>query len=130
MFVDPGMREAQEDWNAVARSVAAAFRSDAARAGAGGEIVQLVEELSRASPDFAALWEEGAPPTPFESVKRFKHPQLGKIELEISVFAVDGRTDLSMIIYNPTTRETADRMLAHIARFMPPANAKSRSKGN
>jgi transcriptional regulator with XRE-family HTH domain len=128
MFVDPGMREAQEDWNAVARYIVAAFRADAARAGAGGEIVQLVEELSRTSPEFAALWEEGAIAPPGESVKRFKHPQLGKIELEISAFAVDGRTDLSMIVYNPITRETADRMLGFIARSIPPGGAVS--KGN
>ena len=127
MFVDPGMREAQEDWNAVARSVVAAFRADAARAGAGGQIVQLVEELSRASPDFAALWEEGVLPPHGETIKRFKHPQLGRIELEISAFAVDGRTDLSMIVYNPTTKETAERMLSFIARRMP--SAKPRSKG-
>jgi hypothetical protein len=33
---------------------------------------------------------------------------LGPIALEYSAFAVDGRPDLSMVVYNPATREDAD----------------------
>ncbi|MCL2429410.1 MAG: transcriptional regulator, partial [Alphaproteobacteria bacterium] len=31
---------------------------------------------------------------------------------EYSVFSVDGRTDLSMVVYNPATAEDADRIQA------------------
>ena len=50
MFLDPRMRAAQHDWEAVARFVVSAFRVDAARAGAAGEVQPLVEELCRRSP--------------------------------------------------------------------------------
>ena len=43
-------------------------------------------------------------------MKRLRHPVLGPIELEYSAFAVDGRPDLSMIVYNPATRADADRI--------------------
>jgi hypothetical protein len=36
-------------------------------------------------------------------VKHIRHPVLGPLAFEYSAFAVDGRTDLSMIVYNPAT---------------------------
>ena len=45
-----------------------------------------------------------------EGVKRLRHPMLGPIALEYSAFAVDGRPDLGMIVYNPATRADADRI--------------------
>src|SRR5579872_2464912 len=47
MFLDPRARARQTDWQGVARSVVAAFRADAVRAGASQEIQSFVEELSR-----------------------------------------------------------------------------------
>ena len=54
MFCDPRVRAAQFDWEAVARFVVAAFRADAARAGATARVEALVDELSRVSPEFAS----------------------------------------------------------------------------
>ena len=45
-----------------------------------------------------------------EGVKRLHHPELGLLELEFSAFAVDGRPELGMIVYNPASQETAERM--------------------
>src|SRR5690242_7658890 len=47
MFCDPQVRAAQPDWEGVARFVVAAFRADAARAGASRNVQALVDELSR-----------------------------------------------------------------------------------
>jgi hypothetical protein len=43
-------------------------------------------------------------------VKHIRHPVLGPIAFEYSAFAVDGRPDLSMVIYNPATPADADRI--------------------
>jgi len=48
-------------------------------------------------------------------VKRIRHPKIGLIELEFSIFAVDGRPDLGMIVYNPVTSESADRIRSLMA---------------
>ncbi len=114
MFSEPRMRAAQEDWRSVARSVVGSFKADAARAGAGAEVVQLVEELSRTSPDFAAMWRESDIPGHGDGVKRIRHPEIGPIQLEFSEFAVDGRPDLAMIVYNPATDDTAERIRAFV----------------
>jgi transcriptional regulator with XRE-family HTH domain len=115
MFSDSRVRAAQEDWRSVARYVVGAFRADAARAGAGAEIAQLVEELSRISPEFEALWRDNDVAGHAESVKRIHHPEIGLIELEFSAFAVDGRSDLGMIVYNPANPETAERIRSLVA---------------
>ncbi|WP_121115345.1 helix-turn-helix transcriptional regulator [Croceibacterium ferulae] len=110
MFTNARTRTAQDDWLQVARYVVGAFRADAARAGAGAEIARLVDELSQRSPEFAALWQENDVVGHAGGLKRLRHPQHGLIELEFSAFAVDGRPDLGMIVYNPATPESAARI--------------------
>ena len=112
IFCDPRVRAAQWDWQSVARFVVAAFRIDAARAGADAEVAPLVEELSRSSAEFAAMWRDNNVQTHGDGVKRLRHPRLGPITLEYSAFAVDARPDLSLIVYNPAT--PADQKLHRV----------------
>jgi transcriptional regulator with XRE-family HTH domain len=115
MFGNPGIRAAQHDWQSVARFVVGAFRADAARAGAVSEVAQLVDELCRLSPEFEALWRDNDVHAHGEGAKRLQHPILGPIVLEYSAFAVDGRPDLGMIVYNPVTSSDADRIRSLVA---------------
>jgi transcriptional regulator with XRE-family HTH domain len=105
IFSDERVRAAQDDWRNVARYVVGAFRADAARAGAGMEIRQLVDELSASSPEFKAMWDDNEIAAAREGIKRLHHPHLGAIELEFSSFAVEGRPDLNMMVYNPANAE-------------------------
>ncbi|MBZ9799302.1 helix-turn-helix transcriptional regulator [Mesorhizobium sp. ES1-4] len=116
MFRSPSLRAKQHDWENLARFVVGAFRADAARAGAVSEVAQLVEELCGASPEFAALWRENDVLSHGDGTKRLKHPELGDIELEYSAFAVDGRPDLSLTVYNPVDGTVADRIRAMARR--------------
>jgi transcriptional regulator with XRE-family HTH domain len=103
IFRDSGVRARQADWAAVARFVVATFRVDVARAGADDEVARLVAELSESSPEFAAMWRENDVQTHGDGTKHLQHPKVGVIALEYSAFAVDGRPDLSLIVYNPAT---------------------------
>ena len=115
VFGNDRVRRAQEDWESTARFVVGAFRADAVRAGAVSEVGQLVTELCATSPEFAALWADNDVRFHGEGTKRLHHPVLGAIELEYSGFAVDGRPDLGMIVYNPIDPDVADRMRAILA---------------
>ncbi|MFZ5748974.1 MAG: helix-turn-helix transcriptional regulator [Pseudomonadota bacterium] len=117
MFSNSRVRAAQEDWMSVARYVVASFRADAARAGAStsAEVAGLVEELSRTSPEFAALWRDNDVAGHGDGVKRLVHPELGVIALEFSTFAVEGRPDLNLLVYNPATPEDGTRIRTLIA---------------
>ncbi|WP_174292761.1 helix-turn-helix transcriptional regulator [Sphingomonas bacterium] len=112
MFANPRVRDAQEDWEGVARFVVGAFRADAARAGAVSEVAELAAELCAVNPAFAAMWRDNDVRVHGDGTKRLHHPTLGAIELEYSSFAVDGRPDLGMIVYNPVDPTGADRIRA------------------
>lgn len=112
MFLSPHIRARQHDWQNLARFVVGSFRADAARAGAVSEVRELVDELCSASPEFAALWRANDVLSHGDATKRLKHPKLGDIELEYSGFAVDGRPDLSLTVYNPVDSAVADRIRA------------------
>ena len=114
MFADARVRAAQDDWLSVARFVVGAFRADAARAGASADITTLVEELSRTSPEFDVLWRDNDVVAHGEGLKRLHHAELGLLELEFSAFAVDGRPELGMVVYNPATDDVADRIRHHL----------------
>ncbi|MBW6526496.1 helix-turn-helix transcriptional regulator [Sphingomonas sp. RHCKR7] len=112
MFVGGKGRTRNEDWDSVARFVVGAFRADMARAGAHGSVAaaRLVDELSRLSPEFEALWRDNDVVAHSEGVKRIRHPKAGRVALEFSSFMVEGRPELGMIVYNPATPADADKV--------------------
>ncbi|WP_108661462.1 helix-turn-helix transcriptional regulator [Acuticoccus kandeliae] len=115
MFANARVRAAQEDWDSVARFVVAAFRADAARAGAVGEVEALVAELTAISPEFEAMWRASDVLDFGPGTKRVHHPVAGPIALEYSSFAVDGRPDLSLVVFNPAEAKDAARIRALLA---------------
>jgi transcriptional regulator with XRE-family HTH domain len=122
MFRDTRVRAAQSNWQSVARFVVASFRADVARAGAGRNVQSLVDELCATSPEFAAMWRANDVQGHGDGVKVLHHPTAGPLSMELSAFAVDGRPDLSMMIYNPATPEDADKIRALLKP--PPKRAR------
>ncbi|MCT8267635.1 helix-turn-helix transcriptional regulator [Afifella sp. JA880] len=116
MFSSSRVRAKQEGWESVARFVVGSFRADVARAGASGsaEVMRLVAELCEMSPEFEALWQDNDVVAHGEGVKCIHHPEAGMLDLEFSSFAVEGRPELGMIVYNPASPEDAERLRALI----------------
>ena len=112
MFRDSRVRAAQSNWRSVARYVVASFRADVARAGAARNVHSLVDELCATSPEFAAMWRDNDVQGHGDGVKVLHHPTAGPLSMEFSAFAVDGRPDLNMVIYNPATPADADKIRA------------------
>jgi transcriptional regulator with XRE-family HTH domain len=110
VFLDPRARALQYDWESVARFVLGAFRIDAARAGAAADVEPLVDELCALNPEFEAMWRDNDVRAHNEGVKHIRHPLLGPIAFEYSAFAVDGRSDLSMVVYNPVAPRDVERI--------------------
>lgn len=110
IFCSPASRAANPHWEAVARFAVAAFRADVARAGPSAEIDMVVESLSADSPEFATMWRSSDVRSFGDGVKNFNHPEAGIIAMEFSSFAVDGRPDLGLVIYNPVTDADTQRV--------------------
>lgn len=114
MFTRGRGRARNDDWDSVARYVVGAFRADMARTGAHGskEATRLVEELCDLSPEFEALWRDNDVGSHGEGIKRIRHPEAGLVKLEFSSFAVEGRPELGMIVYNPASKADAEKVRA------------------
>jgi transcriptional regulator with XRE-family HTH domain len=122
MFRDSRVRAAQPNWQSVARYVVASFRADVARAGAARNVQSLVDELCATSPEFAAMWRDNDVQGHGDGLKILRHPIAGKLSMEFSAFAVGGRPDLTMVIYNPATPADADKIRALLKA--PPKRAR------
>ena len=109
-FSDTRVRAMQSDWEQIARFVVAAFRADTVRAGATGEVQVLVDELCATSADFERMWRDNDVRTHSDGTKHLHNPLTGPIAMEFSAFAVDGRPDLGLTVYNPVTPEDADKV--------------------
>src|ERR1700743_2070158 len=110
MFRDSRVRAAQSNWQSVARYVVASFRADVARAGAARNVQSRVDERCATSPEFAAMWRDNDVRGHGDGRKTLHHPVAGKLSMEFSGFAVDGRPDLMMVVYNPVTPDDADQI--------------------
>jgi transcriptional regulator with XRE-family HTH domain len=110
VFLDPKVRALQYDWESVARFVVGSFRVDAARAGAAERVEPMVNELCRLSPEFKSMWQDNDVRAHGEAVKHIRHAVLGPLAVEYSAFAVDGRPDLTMVVYNPATPADAEKI--------------------
>src|SRR6202161_1243344 len=128
IFLDPRVRAAQYDWESVARFVVGSFRVDAARAGAAAEVEPLVDELCRLSPEFKAMWRDNDVGSHHEAVKHIRHAVLGPLAFEYSAFAVDGRPDLSMVVYNPATPADAEKIRSLTRSSRPGARAMTKQR--
>ena len=129
--VGRGRLESRSDSNADRLRVPAAgtakhsalHLSRPACAGAASEVQPLVEELRRRSPEFDAMWDDNEVHGPHgEAVKQIRHPALGRLAFEVSAFSIDGRTDLSMVVYNPATPDDARRVESLLAEGAPREN--------
>ena len=113
MFSEAG-RARNRNWEDVARLVVSTVRRDVLRAGMREETRALIEDLSRESEAFRGMWAEQDVRAHGEGLKRLIHPVVGSLDLEFSTFDVDGRADLSLVVFNPATSD--DR--AKIRRLM------------
>ncbi len=107
VFLEPRMRDAQSDWEGIARFLVATFRAETARAGTDDRAAELLAELTAKSDEFNAMWAENDVQSMGEGVKTIRHPLAGPISFEFSSFTVAGRPDLKLLTYNPLRDEDA-----------------------
>jgi hypothetical protein len=85
------------------------------RVGMTKETRAQIDALSRESPEFRRLWEEQDVTSHGEGAKLIRHAVVGEVRLEYSTFSVDGRPDLSLVIFNPATPQDREKIRRLIA---------------
>lgn len=122
VFLDPAARQFYPEWDVVAASAVANLRLGAGLDPRDARLNELLDELTRESPAFCKLWErQDVRAKTFES-KRFRHPDVGDLELTYHAFDVRGAPGQQLLIYNAapgTSSEQALRLLGTLAASRP-----------
>ena len=110
IFCNQRVRGHMVNWERDARSAVASFRAEAIKAAPAQALQAMVEELSKASPEFSAIWQDYDIQNYGAGTKHFRHEIAGDLMMEYSSFTVDGRPDLGLVVFTPMTEADADRV--------------------
>lgn len=110
IFCNERVRGHMVNWERDARSAVASFRAEAIKAAPAQALQAMVEELSKASPEFSAIWQDYDIQNYGAGTKHFRHEIAGDLMMEYSSFTVDGRPDLGLVVFTPMTEADADRV--------------------
>lgn len=111
IFCNERVRGHMVNWERDARSAVASFRAEAIKAAPAQALQVMVEELSKASPEFGAIWQDYDIQNYGAGTKHFRHEIAGDLLMEYSSFTVDGRPDLGLVVFTPMTEADADRVI-------------------
>ncbi|HUA40981.1 MAG TPA: helix-turn-helix transcriptional regulator [Streptosporangiaceae bacterium] len=112
MFTIPHCRERTLDWEESTRRMVAEYRSAMAEHVAEPAWKCLVSRLSKASAEFAELWERHEVASPENLTKRYLHPEVGLLKLNYTHLWLGQRLGTRMTTYTPADEQTADRLRA------------------
>lgn len=85
LFLDPHTRDLYVDWEEEAALAVSSLRYVAAQFADDRRLVELVGELAMNSPEFARLWAGHDVRLCTSGAKRFRHPEVGELELSYEV---------------------------------------------
>jgi MmyB-like transcription regulator ligand binding domain/Helix-turn-helix domain len=115
LFTDPAARSLHREWEHEACLAVASLRYVSAVFAADPALARLVGELSLASTDFARLWAEHPVQLCASGVKRFHHPEVGRLDLDYQALHLpeeDGSRLLLMHAVPGSASDDALRLLA------------------
>jgi hypothetical protein len=112
MFTDPVNRERLLRWESAARTTLGQFRVAAGQRPDDPRFAELVGALTQASPEFAAWWAE-YPERYFQPAKIVvRHPEAGRIALEMFQLRLVEQPGLVMVMQVPVSQGDANRVAA------------------
>lgn len=100
LFLSPDWRVLFIDWEEIAHSAVAQFRSAMARLPNTAQAQAMVRRLSAECPEFSSMWRQGAVAGPELKMKRMRHHHHGDITLSFASVRPEGLPeDISVTIY-------------------------------
>jgi transcriptional regulator with XRE-family HTH domain len=122
-FLDERAKELYPEWDTVAREVVANLRAEGGRHPGDSEFTRLVEELSRGSAEFRALWAEHAVQEKAQGWKVMRNPVVGELRLRYETLRLPGDPDQGMVIYHAEPGSDSARALGLLAAWIAEAPA-------
>ncbi|AUY48275.1 helix-turn-helix transcriptional regulator [Streptomyces sp. CB01881] len=118
-FLDPAARSFHRDWDEAARASVAALRSAAGRDREDRGLTELVGELSLKSHEFRVLWARHEVHGKSGGSKRFRHPQVGDLDLRYETFTVNSAPEQQLVVYQAAADPASAEGLALLRALAP-----------
>ncbi len=110
VFTSDRCRACILDWEEGTRRMVAEYRAAMAEHLAEPAWKCLVSRLTKASPEFAELWERHEVASPENLTKRFLHPDVGLLKLNYTHLWLGQRLGTRMTTYTPADADSLDRL--------------------
>lgn len=117
-FLDPRAEEYFAEWADIRRMCAAALRMAAGSNPLDEELTALIGELSTRSPLFRQEWAGHHVHIHQTGIKRFRHPEVGPLDLQFDVLEMPGAPGLKIVTYHVAENSPTEqnwRLLASLA---------------
>jgi transcriptional regulator with XRE-family HTH domain len=101
MFLDPAEIALHPDWDGTTECLISSLRHAVGTDIDDPRFIELVGELSLASPRFRAMWSRHDVGAQRGASTRFDHPQVGELELYRERLGISGTDGLYLVIYHP-----------------------------
>lgn len=110
VFLDPAEQALFPDWESASAVLLAGFRRSVGADADDARVVELVGELSIASPTFRRLWSRHDVRERRGGTLTFQHPVVGELTVHREKLQVTGTDGLVLVLYHPATAEAADAL--------------------
>jgi transcriptional regulator with XRE-family HTH domain len=111
VFLDPAERDMFPYWELAASGLVAGFRQSIGTDTEDPRFVELVGELSIASPLFRQIWARHDVGVRRGAQMILEHPQLGELRVDREKLAVAGTEGMMLVVYHPEPgTEAADKL--------------------
>lgn len=118
LFLDSAEQALFSDWQRAAQVLLAGFRRSVGGNTDDPRVIELVGELSLASPHFRAMWARHDVAERVGASLTFHHPQVGDLSLDREKLAVSGTDGLMLVVYHPEPGTDSADKLALLALTM------------
>lgn len=125
VFLDPAEQALFPDWELATQGLVAGFRQSVGTDTDDPRFIELVGELSLASPRFRQLWARHDVASRRGAMVRFDHPQVGELRLNREKFAVSEAPGLMLAVYHPDPgTDAADKLALLASAALAPATPR------
>ncbi|WP_439380744.1 helix-turn-helix domain-containing protein [Amycolatopsis lexingtonensis] len=122
VFLDPAERALFPDWHLATRDLVAGFRQSVGTETDDPRFIELVGELSLASPRFRELWARHDVANRRGATVRFDHPQVGELVLNREKLELSDAPGLVLAVYHPDPgTDAADKLALLGSAALAPA---------
>ncbi|MCV7227295.1 helix-turn-helix domain-containing protein [Mycolicibacterium komossense] len=122
IFLDPAEIALYPDWDGITACLIANLRHSIGSDIEDARFIELVGELSLASPRFRSVWSRHDVRPPQGAPTRFEHPQVGELQLNRERLAIGGTDGVHLIVYHADAGSSdADKLALLIASALPSA---------